>query len=129
MILADAISGWGVSDLLKELIGRDRPSNLKTAIVMEDVHTRSFPSGHTTTAFAMATMLLILTWNTKYRHLGWSSYVVAALIGFSRIYRGVHWPTDVIGGVFCGIGTSCLLYFVLPRFGLDLLGQPEDKAG
>ncbi len=120
LLLADAVSGWGVADLLKVLIPRARPSNLSFAIVQEPIYHSSFPSGHTTTAFAVATMLVFLLWNTRYRKLAWWSYLVAALIGLSRIYRGVHWPTDVVAGACFGIGTTCLLYFILPAFGLEV---------
>lgn len=115
LILADAVSGFLVADGLKALIYRDRPSNLDFAIVQEPLHLSSFPSGHTTTAFAIATMLVFLTWTSKFNRLGWLSFGVAALIGLSRIYRGVHWPTDVLAGAFCGIATSCFLYFILPK--------------
>jgi undecaprenyl-diphosphatase len=123
MILTDAIAGWGVADGLKAVIVRDRPSNLSWAIVQSPEKHSSFPSGHTTTAFAMATMLVFLTWDTKYRALGLSSYIIAALIGLSRIYRGVHWPTDVLGGACCGIATACLLYLLFPR-----LVAPEGRS-
>ena len=77
----------------------------------------SFVSGHTTTAFSFATMLLLLTWKTKRWDLGWASMVLAVLVGLSRIYRGVHWPSDVVGGMFAGIAGGCLVYAVLSFFG------------
>jgi undecaprenyl-diphosphatase len=120
LILTDAISGWVVADGLKALIYRDRPSNLSWAIVQDKIYHSSFPSGHTTTAFAMATMLSFLTWDSKYRLLGLLSFVVATLIGISRIYRGVHWPTDVLGGICCGVATSCCLYFIFPKLKIGL---------
>lgn len=129
LLLADAIAGWGVADAIKPLIDRDRPSNLPWAIVQEPIYHDSFPSGHSTTAFAVWTMLVFLTWNTRYRRLGQASVVIAILIAFSRIYRGVHWPTDVLGGACLGIATSCVLYFVLPRIGVPIVsGQPEPKG-
>lgn len=120
LLLTNLISGVAVADLLKVIIVRDRPSNLPYAIVQEDLHTRSFPSGHTTTAFAVAMMIVFLTADSRYRKLGYLSIFVAALIGLSRIYRGVHWPTDTIAGACFGIATSCVLFFLLPRIGLSL---------
>lgn len=122
LLLTDAVSGWLVADGIKLLIYRDRPSNLSWAIVQEDIHLQSFPSGHTTTAFALATMLMFLTWNTRYRYFGQMSYLVAALIGFSRIYRGVHWPTDVLAGICCGVGTACGLYLLFHRLRIRVEG-------
>lgn len=65
----------------------------------------SFPSGHTTTAFAIATVLA-----QGYRDKMWvglTSYTVATLVGLSRIYDGKHWATDAIAGAAFGtfIGT------------------------
>ena len=57
----------------------------------------SFPSGHTWTAFAIATLMLLF-FGRKY---GWT-YLVAAAIGYSRIYNGVHFPLDVLAGALCG---------------------------
>jgi undecaprenyl-diphosphatase len=58
----------------------------------------SFPSGHTATSFAAA---LILARAVPRR--AWLFYVLAAAIGFSRIYVGVHYPIDVLGGALLGL--------------------------
>jgi membrane-associated phospholipid phosphatase len=60
----------------------------------------SFPSGHTTTAFAVASALA-----QGYKDKLWvgiTSYSVATIVGISRIHDGKHWPTDVIGGAALG---------------------------
>jgi membrane-associated phospholipid phosphatase len=61
---------------------------------------KSFPSGHTAQVFFMASLL------TASLHLGFLGvmllYVVAALVGFSRIYIGVHYPRDVLAGAIIG---------------------------
>ena len=58
----------------------------------------SFPSGHTSSSFAFATA--VFANNKKW---GIAAYVLAALIGFSRIYLGVHYCTDVLAGAVLGI--------------------------
>ncbi len=58
----------------------------------------SFPSGHTSSSFAFATAVAA---NNK--KLGVAAYVLAALIGFSRIYLGVHYFTDVLAGAVLGV--------------------------
>ena len=114
LILTVVVSGILFADGIKALVIRDRPSQWNIAIVEEPIHSSSFPSGHTTTAFGFALMLTFLTWNSKYRWLGASSFIWAIFVGLSRIYRGVHWPTDVLAGVGIGLGAACLLYLLLP---------------
>jgi len=107
LLLAFAISG-GVNILLKASIERDRPSNLSIAEPQEQFYHASFPSGHSATSFGLAIALLFLTQQTKYAWSGWVAILWATLVGFSRIYRGVHWPTDVLGGVAIGLLSACL---------------------
>lgn len=113
LVLTIAISGLPVAQGLKSIIVRDRPSNLWYAKPQEAWLANSFPSGHTTTSFAIATLLLFLTWNTPRSWLGPAALVWATLVGVSRIYRGVHWPTDVIAGACCGAITSAVLYLII----------------
>ena len=70
----------------------------------------SFPSAHAAFSFAMATLLS--HWFPRYRII---FFVVAAFIGWTRIYLGLHYPTDVIAGVLLGYGITklFLLYFPL----------------
>lgn len=62
---------------------------------------RSFPSGHASTAFAAATILAAF-----YRRLFFLSFVPALCIAWSRIYLGVHFPLDIVGGAMIGAGTA-----------------------
>lgn len=99
----------GVTHVLK--IGFDRPrpyetlANVHTPIGPAD--TRSFPSGHSSTAFATATMLA-LTYPKWYVIV--PAYTWAGLAGYSRIAVGVHYPSDVIVGALVGAGTSLLVF-------------------
>lgn len=106
------VSGIPVAQGLKSIIARDRPSNLAFAQPQEAHLLGSFPSGHSTSSFAVATTLLILLWDTPNRRWGWLAVGWAALVGFSRIYRGVHWPTDVVAGMCAGVFSACLVELV-----------------
>lgn len=66
---------------------------------------RSFPSGHTTNNFSIGTVLTVF-----HRRWGWLYFIPAALVGYSRIYVGSHWPTDVLTSIFLAIGTT--LFFL-----------------
>jgi undecaprenyl-diphosphatase len=66
----------------------------------------SFPSGH------VATNTIIAVSCTMFYRRGWLYWVVTALVGYSRIYLGAHWPSDVIATVFLGVGESLFLLAV-----------------
>ncbi|MDR0900152.1 MAG: phosphatase PAP2 family protein [Methanobrevibacter sp.] len=78
-------------------------------LLIEKQEPFSFPSGHTANAFAIATAygfsykLKKFKIRNKAIYLAWFSIPIAILIGFSRIYIGVHYPFDVIAGALLGI--------------------------
>lgn len=121
LIAAVAVSGFLIADVIKQIVRRDRPSFLSYAIVQENEHTRSFISGHTTTAFAFATMLTLLLMGSKRWWVGPIALLWACGVAYSRVYRGVHWPTDVLAGACAGMLGAALVYVVFERKGwLDL---------
>lgn len=102
-----AISGL-IAQLIKRAIDRDRPTKMEDTIVVgPDPSGESFPSGHTTSAFAFCIMIALI-----FPQLWIPMIVFASLAGISRIYLGVHWPTDVITGATIGTITSLLVYFL-----------------
>lgn len=88
-----------------KLIGRMRPSNYIWANPLENIysHESSFPSGHTTTTFAVAIAFWLVVRRTEYAWVGWIGWIWAALVGLSRIYVGVHYPSDVLAGAILGV--------------------------
>lgn len=93
----------GVANLLKATTHRTRPYNAMQHlhILIARPSSGSLPSQHTTTAFAGATLLSFL-WPR-----GTPAFFVAAvLIGFSRLYLGVHYPTDVLAGAAIGAAVA-----------------------
>ena len=97
LLLFFAVGGAGlVNYVLKFLFERARP-DLWTHLVEEASF--SFPSGHAMGSSAFAFGLVAILWNTKWR---WLALVVASVyvvsIGFSRLYLGVHYPTDILAG-------------------------------
>jgi undecaprenyl-diphosphatase len=73
-------------------------------------HGSSFPSGHTATSFACATVLSFFV-----PRAAPAFYLLALAIGFSRIYVGVHWPLDVLGGAVLGVAVGLAVTALLRR--------------
>lgn len=85
--------------LLKPLVNRTRPYDLLGyEILIPPVGDPSFPSGHTAASFAAAAALYAID-----RRWGIAAYLFAVLMGFSRLYLGVHFPTDVLAGAVIGV--------------------------
>lgn len=95
-----------VNVIIKPLVARSRPYAVMEAIVPLGHLSRdfSFPSGHSAASFACAWAL----YKTAPKKYGVSAVVLAALIALSRLYVGVHYPTDVICGTLIGIAAGCL---------------------
>lgn len=87
--------------VLKNIIQRIRPYEVINAlnILIEVQHDFSFPSGHTACSFAAAWAM----WRTMPRGYSVPALILAALISFSRLYVGVHYPTDILGGLIVGV--------------------------
>ena len=99
VVCVDAAAG-ALSYGMRDWIGRRRPPLVypEPKPLVHVPHSGAFPSGHAATAFACATVLAC--WD---RRLAVPAYVLAAAIAWSRVYVGVHWPLDVLGGAVLGV--------------------------
>lgn len=99
---------------LKNMVARVRPYDTYSALI--PIVTKpidwSFPSGHTCASFASAFVYFRLL-PKKY---GIPALVLACMIAFSRLYLGVHYPTDVLAGFFIGLLASVLAVWMVRRF-------------
>jgi membrane-associated phospholipid phosphatase len=94
---------WRLDDLVKAIIERPRPEGLPFGPIVRDHATGyGFPSGHTTLAFAFATVLHPLL----PARVRWIPWAIATAVGLARMYVGVHWPMDVVGGAALGIAVG-----------------------
>jgi len=107
------LSSYWVVSFLKDYFHRPRPYEFWKNVVLTfgKAPSESFPSGHTAAAFAVAHLL-----NRLYQgKMPWL-YGIAAWVGITRIYTGVHYPTDVVAGAIVGVGCSILTEFLLKRW-------------
>ncbi|XHR28756.1 MAG: phosphatase PAP2 family protein [Chthoniobacteraceae bacterium] len=147
ILIAVGITDGGVVNSLKHWANRPRPHQVEPARVVKLARTqpkqlsifmapvvmtstpetgaisgRSFPSGHTSDNFAAAAVLALF-----FRRWGRGYFLVAAAIGYSRIYTGSHWPSDVLISMFLGASLGLLVAVALEalwrRYGARLAPQ------
>ncbi|MBP3942735.1 phosphatase PAP2 family protein [Sphingobacteriaceae bacterium WQ 2009] len=122
-----AIADFSSSTLIKKSVKRVRPCN--DIEFKENVNIRvrcgsgfSFTSSHATNHFALALFWIVL-FRRKWKHALWLGITWAALVSFSQIYVGVHYPFDIVGGALLGslIGFSMgnLFKVIQPQFFKD----------
>ena len=116
-----------VNCAVKPLVARTRPYDLfpEIQILAHAEHDYSFPSGHSANSFAAAWILFKMTrkaygtskvmFRRAGKPYGVAALVLAALIAFSRLYVGVHYPTDVFAGIAIAIALAELTLHQLPR--------------
>ena len=104
--LAIGLAALVVDVVAKPVVGRLRPydSAPEVRVIDRRPDTRSFPSGHAATAFAGAFALSRLWPSGRLR-----VWTLAALIAFSRVYVGVHYPLDVLGGALVGLASGAFV--------------------
>jgi len=95
--------------LLKNVVKRERPYHTYTGIFPDKVKSEyAFPSGHTSSAFATATSLAI---STKKWYVAVPAFAWSASIGYSRMYLGQHYPSDVIMGALVGSSSAIICHW------------------
>jgi membrane-associated phospholipid phosphatase len=110
----ESLLNLGVSTVLtsglKFTINRERPADRYPGevFVTSPLHGKSFPSGHTSLAFSTAATLSI---EYKKWYITVPAYLWASSVGYSRMYLGRHYPSDVLGGAAVGIGSSYLTHW------------------
>ncbi|MCS4492063.1 phosphatase PAP2 family protein [Corynebacterium sp. ES2794-CONJ1] len=102
---------------IKMIIARPRPD---IAGHLVEVTSFAFPSGHATAITACASMATII-WGWKKT---WWTYIVAIAVYISRLYTGVHWMSDIIGGIILGLIISALIARLL---GISRLSSRPEK--
>jgi undecaprenyl-diphosphatase len=119
LFVVGAVSGGALlGSILKSIFDRPRPSVVPHLI---DVNSLSFPSGHAmNSAVAYLTLGALLAQSEPSRpariYLVGLAAIATALVGISRVYLGVHWPTDVIAGWCVGATWAALCSMAAQRF-------------
>jgi membrane-associated phospholipid phosphatase len=121
LLFVALVGGGFLNTVLKDVFGRARPSVVEQ---LTDVSSQSFPSGHSMTAFISYAAVAYLGGRLEPTPtLRWTTWILTGLlilaIGASRVYLGVHYPSDVVGGYLAGLawlafvisGLSAIRYY------------------
>lgn len=111
--------------ILKNLFNRTRPYEVIDGLkcMVAAAHDASFPSGHTGSSFASA----IAIYPNVPKKYGIALIILASLIAFSRVYIGIHFPTDIIGGIITGVGIGMVVNVIGNRIIKNRKAKAETK--
>ncbi|PVY28529.1 undecaprenyl-diphosphatase [Williamsia muralis] len=129
LVGAGSLIGYGLMVGLKHLIGRERPPAEARLL---DIDTFSMPSGHAMMATIVYGLIAVAgyhssSWVRAHRLVLVAAPVLAVAIGWSRVYLGVHWMTDVVTGWLLGVVFVASATYVV--FRTDRLGRRGSLAG
>lgn len=114
LLLLSTLGSYGLNFIIKNIIIRTRP--IKYFLIEQSGY--SYPSGHTMVSMTFYTTMTYLLLKNKngerIKKILWIiNFIIVGLIGFSRIYLGVHWPTDILVGYLLGY---VFYYYVIHIF-------------
>src|SRR5450432_614350 len=117
LLISIAVS-QAVAEFLKVTVNRERPADRYPyeIFVSSVTHGSSFPSGHTSAAFATATTLAL---NYTKWYIVVPAYLWAGSVAYSRMYLGKHYPSDVLAGIIIGVGSGYLSQWLTKKLFKD----------
>lgn len=108
------IARYGVVELIRFFYQRPRPFTDLPVHQLLTSNEWSFPSGHATFFFAMATAIYL--YNKKW---GIGFFIAATLMGASRVIAGIHYPSDIIGGALIGAAVASVVFTLFVKRRID----------
>ncbi len=105
------VLGLAIAAVVSHLHMELRPfvAQASTHLLVKHAPDNSFPSDHATASFAVGSA--IVWWR---RTLGVGTLIAALLIGFARVFTGLHWPVDIVVGDAIGVAAGCFMAWTVP---------------
>ncbi len=106
VVFAGFFARYALVSIIRHFFPRVRPFYKLEDInfLLEQKESMSFPSGHTAFVFAISTVIYFYN-----RKIGVTLFVLSSLMGLARIISGIHWPTDILGGIVVGVLSGVMI--------------------
>lgn len=113
VIVLITLSNYLSSEVIKPLVGRVRPCFVVEGarLLIDQSRSPSFPSSHATNNAAWAALFSV-----KFPRLKWVFIFIAGMVAYSRVYIGVHYPSDLIAGGLLGVACAFFVLFLEKKF-------------
>jgi len=110
-ILATLLARGIVTETIRFFYAHPRPPETLNIIALVEKSGNSFPSGHMAFFFALAMILF-------YIHKKWGTwlFIIVGLMGITRVFVGVHWPLDIVGGALVGVLSGVVMHSLVKRY-------------
>ncbi len=120
VILFSALLSDLAAVILKPIVASPRPFEAikDLPVLLHDVSTKAFPSGHTAFVFGLAVALLLYDW-----FIGVAAIIGALIVGLARVAAGVHWPIDIAGGIIVGALAAIIVHALASIFLRDRFSE------
>ena len=110
-VLTAIVARFGLASLIRFFFHRPRPFLVFNISHLINNNEYSFPSGHTIFLFALATATYFFN-----KRLAYFLYISGILIGLARVAAGVHYPSDIVGGIVLGVFTGIIMHKYLKKY-------------
>lgn len=115
-IISGITARYVITELIRFFYNRPRPFEIlgkesDFVQLLDHAVGGSFPSGHASFAFAIATAV-----SFYYPKISILFFLAAVSLGISRVAAGIHWPSDILGGAIVGVGTAWIIRYLFGKF-------------
>lgn len=110
LVLAALISRGIIAEIIHQIYNRPRPFLAVSFRPLIGESGASFPSGHASLLFALGFVIFAVN-----RRWGWWFLILSLVNGIARVFVGVHYPSDIFGGILVGLAGWAVVYFLLER--------------